>query len=316
MSLDILTFGEALVEVMRTGHDQPLDRAGTFSGPYPSGAPFIFAAQAARLGAHVTAVGCVGDDAFGHCLRNQLSQDGVDPRGLHVLTSHATGVAFIAYNYDGSRDFVFHVAQAAAGQVTPNMLEESLFDRLGCLHISGSSLSINENALKTGLRALKLAQKAGAKISFDPNLRPQLMPAERAREAFQPFIAAADVILPTAQEVLVLTGISNLNAAVSPWLMAKHIVVVTDGANGCTAFTQVGAQHIPGFIIREVDPTGAGDAFNAGFLLRWLNGDSLADAAYFANACGAMAAMEWGPMAGAKSAEAVQAFISGYEIVG
>src|SRR5262245_8325337 len=113
MSLDILTFGEALVEIMRAERDQPLDRAGTFLGPYPSGAPFIFAAQAARLGARVTAVGCVGDDAFGRCLLNQLTQDGVDPRGLHVLSTHATGVAFIAYNADGSRDFVFHVAQAA-----------------------------------------------------------------------------------------------------------------------------------------------------------------------------------------------------------
>jgi sugar/nucleoside kinase (ribokinase family) len=55
VSLDILTFGEALVEIMRVERDQLLDRPGTFLGPYPSGAPFIFAAQAARLGAHVTA---------------------------------------------------------------------------------------------------------------------------------------------------------------------------------------------------------------------------------------------------------------------
>ena len=50
MPLDILTIGEALVEVMRTDIDQPLDKPGPFVGPYPSGAPFIFAVQAARLG--------------------------------------------------------------------------------------------------------------------------------------------------------------------------------------------------------------------------------------------------------------------------
>jgi len=312
MSLDILTFGEALVEIMRAGRDQPLDQLGTFAGPYPSGAPFIFAAQAARLGARVTAVGCVGDDAFGQCLLHQLNRDGVDSRGLHILSTHATGVAFIAYNVDGSRDFVFHVAQAAAGQITPDMLDESLFSDLHCLHISGSSLSINQNALKTGIRALELAQKSGAKISFDPNIRPQLMSTERARTAFQPFLAAADVILPTAQEALNLTEKPDLDAAVSWWLVAKseRIVVITDGANGCTIFTQAGAQHIPGFAVKEIDPTGAGDSFDAGFLTRWLAGDSPADAAHFANACGAMAVMEQGPMAGAPSAEAVEMFIN------
>ena len=74
MALDILTFGEALVEIMRTDIDQTLDQPGAFTGPYPSGAPFIFAVQAARLGAKVAAIGAVGDDAFGTCLINQLDE--------------------------------------------------------------------------------------------------------------------------------------------------------------------------------------------------------------------------------------------------
>ena len=64
MPLDILTIGEALVEVMRTDIDQPLNKPGPFVGPYPSGAPFIFAVQAARLGMKTAAIGSVGDDAF------------------------------------------------------------------------------------------------------------------------------------------------------------------------------------------------------------------------------------------------------------
>jgi tagatose kinase len=166
--------------------------------------------------------------------------------------------------------------------------------------------------LKTGLRALEIAQKVGAKISFDPNIRPQLMFTERARDAFQPFIAAADVILPTAQEVINLTGISDLNSAVSSWLIAKpeRIVVVTDGANGCTVFTYAGTEHIPGFAVNEVDPTGAGDSFDAGFLAHWLAGASRVEAAKFANACGAMAVMEQGPMAGARSSDEVRTFIT------
>lgn len=312
MSLDILTFGEALVEIMRTGIGQPLDQPGPFTGPYPSGAPFIFAAQAARLGAKVAAIGAVGNDAFGACLINQLQADQIDTSGVKILDTHTTGVTFVAYNAGGSRDFVFHIAQAAAGQLHPEMLDEAMFDGLRCLHLMGSTLSIHKDALATSLRALELAQEAGAKISFDPNLRPQLLPNEKARDVFQPILESADLIIPTAEEARILTGETKLAGAVAA-LLNDHpdrIVVVTEGAQGCTVYTTSHEQHIPGFSVEEVDPTGAGDCFDAGFLTQWLIGKSPADAARFANACGALTVTRQGPMAGALPLAEVQAFIA------
>ncbi|NWG16788.1 MAG: sugar kinase [Chloroflexi bacterium] len=311
MPLDVLTLGEALVEVMRTGLDRPLDREGPFVGPYPSGAPFIFAVQAARLGAQAAAVGAVGDDAFGRCLLDQLTRDGVNCQGVRTLPGYTTGVAFVAYSGDGSRDFVFHLRHAAAGQISPDLLDERLFDDLKALHLMGSTLSIHDDALQTGLRALEMALAAGAKISFDPNLRPQLMPPSRARKAFAPILRAADVILPTAEEAMLLTGQPTLEAAVQTLLAGKpeRIVIVTQGKAGCTVYTQDGAQTVPGFPVEEIDPTGAGDCFDAGFLVRWLVGDPPTLAARFANACGALAVTAQGPMAGAKTFDVVEAFI-------
>lgn len=315
MSLDILTLGEALVEVMRTEIDQPLDRPALFTGPYPSGAPFIFAMQAARLGAQVAAVGAVGDDAFGRCLLDQLRLDGVDTRGVRVLKTHTTGVAFVAYNGDGSRDFVFHIAQAAGGQISAEMIDESLFDGLKCLHLMGSTLSISPEVLRAGGRALELAQRAGARISFDPNLRPELLPPDQARAAFAPFIESADVIVPTAHELLLLTGADDLDAAISGLLQDRpeRVIVVTQGAAGCTVYTAQGAQSVAGFPVEEVDPTGAGDCFDAGFLARWLAGDSPAQAARFANACGALAVTVKGPAEGARQADEVVAFMARHD---
>lgn len=320
MALDILTFGEALVEVMRTEIGAPLDRPALFTGPYPSGAPFIFAAQAARLGAQVGAVGCVGDDAFGKCLLDQLEADGIDSRGVHTLARFPTGVAFVAYARSGSRDFVFHVRGAAAGQLSPDLLDETLFDGLRCLHLMGSTLSIHHGALMMGEYAIELARRAGAKISFDPNLRPQLMPTDEARAAFQPFVAAADVLIPTADEIMLLTGASNVDGAVARLLFGQggrreRIIVVTSGAEGCTVFTAddhedtIVVTPVPGFRVTEVDPTGAGDCFDAGFLVRWLAGDSPDVAARFANACGALAVTAQGPMAGAMPLADVRAFM-------
>lgn len=324
--LDILTFGEALVEVMRTGIGQSLDRPGPFTGPYPSGAPFIFAVQAARLGAKVGAIGAVGQDAFGKCLLDQLQADGVDTRGIHTLSDYTTGVAFVAYNTDGTRDFVFHARHAAAGQLSPAMLDESLFDGLKCLHIMGSTLSLHDGALQTGLRALELAQAAGAKISFDPNIRPQLLSPDRARHAFAPFMEAADVLIPSEEELLILGDAYHVEPVVQDMLEGKPelIVVVTKGAEGCLVMNgtdefkaelptdlgpMVWVEPINGYAVTEIDPTGAGDCFDAGFLARWLAGDSPLVAAEFANACGALAVMAQGPMAGAKTLAEVQTFM-------
>jgi len=307
--MDILTIGEALVEVMRLEVDEPLDRPGLFTGPYPSGAPFIFAVQAARLGAQVMAIGSVGNDAFADCLVRQLIQDGIDPSGLRRLNTHTTGVAFVAYNNDGTRNFVFSLG--AGGQITADMLNEEYFEGSRCLHLMGSTLSINEAALQVGLKALSLAQKHGVLFSFDPNIRPELMPPKKAKAAFSPFLEAADILLPTSEELMLLTGKSTVTEA-SELLLENHpekIIVLTLGAQGCAVITAKGIEHIPGFSVKEIDPTGAGDCFDAGFLTRWLSGDSPAEAAKWANACGALAVTAKGPMAGAVSLIDVRAFM-------
>jgi len=313
MALDLLTFGEALVEVMRIEVGSPLDRPAGFIGPYPSGAPFIFAVQAARLGMQSGVIGTVGADAFGRCLLEQLQADGVDFSGVHVSKTHTTGVAFIAYNADGTRDFVFHAKQAAAGQLSADMLAPALFDGLRCLHVTGSALSLNEGSLELGRHALWLAKERGAKVSFDPNIRPQLLPVEEAVRVYAEFVRAADVLLPTADELKLLTNAATLEDAVAAlWEVNPGcLMILTQGSAGCVVY-QNGAPpiHVPAFNVQEVDPTGAGDCFDAGFLARWLAGDDLTSAARFGNACGALAVTAMGPMAGARRLDEVRAFIS------
>ncbi len=322
MGLHLLTFGEALVEIMRPDVDMPLDQPGTFTGPYPSGAPFIFAVQAARLGARVGAIGCVGaeidgtPDGFARCLLDQLRADGVDTSAVLTLAQHTTGAAFVAYRKDGGRDFIFHLRHAAAGQLAPSMIDQpqiaALFNGLKCLHLMGSSLSMHDDALALGTRMLEQAQASGAKISFDPNLRPQLMSLERAKTVFAPFAAAADVILPTVEEAMLLTGAPTADKAAVELLGDKsgRIVILKRGEHGCSVFSQTGRVDVPGFIVQEIDPTGAGDCFDAGFLTHWLRGDTPVEAARWANACGALAVTKRGPMEGAATAAQVQTFIN------
>ena len=232
MALDILTIGEALVEVMRTDINQPLNQPGPFVGPFPSGAPFIFAVQAARLGKATAAIGSVGQDAFGDCLLDQLKTDGVSVSGVQRLADQTTGIAFVAYQADGSRNFVFSLG--AGGHLSSDMLDAALFAGARCFHIMGSTLSMSESALAVCRCALDMAQNAGALISFDPNLRPELLPPDQARIAFAPFDAAAHILMPTEEELLLLTAASSVEDAVDQLLAQQpdRIIVVTRGASG------------------------------------------------------------------------------------
>jgi fructokinase len=311
MAFDILTFGEALVEVMRTTTDQPLHLAGAFEGPYPSGAPFIFTAQAARLGLRAACVGCVGDDAFGRCQLEQLRADDIDTEPVRVLNGYSTGVAFIAYNSDGSRNYVFHMRHAAAGQISPAQLQPRWFEGLKLLHLSGSALAMHDDALALGQRALELARAAGAKISFDLNFRPQLITLEAAQRDFAPFIAAAHVVLADDQEAMHITGTTSADEAVGALMgEALHrIVVLHRGKAGCNVYSTTESHTLPAYAVEEIDPTGAGDCFDAGFLARWLEGAPLLECARFANACGALAVLAKGPMAGARKRHEVEIFM-------
>ena len=313
MPLDILIIGEALVEVMRTDIGQPLNQPGPFIGPYPSGAPFIFAVQAARLGMKTAAIGSVGADAFGDCLLDQLHSDGVITDGLRQLPDQPTGVAFVAYNADGSRDFVFSLG--AGGHLSRDMLRAELFPGLRCFHLMGSTLSMSETALAVCRAALDMAIAAGALISFDPNLRPELLAPERARVSFAPFIRSADILLPTADELLQLADADNIDAAIDALLAERprRTIVVTRGADGCSVFTSEGNLDVAGYAMDEVDPTGAGDCFDAAFLSATLEGKSAWEAARLANACGALAVSAKGPMSAIGGRSEVERFIGRFE---
>jgi len=309
MPLDILTIGEALVEVMRADIDQPLDQPGPFVGPYPSGAPFIFAVQAARLGMRTAAIGSVGVDAFGDCLLNQLEADGIVADGVRRSPDETTGVAFVAYQADGSRSYVFSLG--AGGCIAADMLKPALFEGLRCFHIMGSTLSMSESVLTVCQEALEMAIEAGALISFDPNLRPELLTPGEARIAFAPFLAAADIFLPTEAELLQLTTAGAVEGAIEELLARRpdRAIVVTRGADGCSVYSADGRIDVPGCAVDEIDPTGAGDCFDAGFVAGVLGGKSALEAAQLANACGALAVSAKGPMAGAKSRAEVQRFM-------
>jgi sugar/nucleoside kinase (ribokinase family) len=297
---EIIAVGEILVEIMRPSLGQPLDQPGEFEGPFPSGAPAIFSVAASRLGLDVGIIGAVGEDAFGRMMRSCFDVEKVDSSQLQILSGHSTGAAFIAYDQSGDREFVFYIRHAAAGALSTSQIQEKYFEKVKWLYISGSSIFINESSRAACQKALDLTLASNGRVSIDPNLRPELMPLEQSRTLLMPFLAAADLILPSSSEACAITGKESDDLAVHALTQKKTaIVVVKKGSRGCSIYSNGERLDVPGSPVVEVDPTGAGDCFSAAFIAGLEAGLSLEECGHFANAAGALAVTKKGPMEGA-----------------
>jgi sugar/nucleoside kinase (ribokinase family) len=297
---DIVAIGEVLVEIMRPTAGQPLDQPGVFKGPYPSGAPAIFAVAAARLGLDVGFIGAVGEDAFGRQMGACFQAEGVDASQLQISPEYATGAAFVAYDLDGSREFVFHIRHAAAGALSCHQLQESYFQGIKWLHISGSTLFMNENSRRACQRAWAFTQAQEGRLSLDPNLRPELMPIDQAWTVLEPFLSAADLILPTVAEVRAISGQADETQALQALgLKQGAVAVLKRGMAGCSIYYDGRRLDCGSYQVQEIDPTGAGDCFSAAFIAGLETDWSLEQVGSFANAAGALAVTRMGPMEGA-----------------
>src|SRR3712207_9044600 len=110
----IVTIGEILVEIMATRVSQTFLEPGLFVGPYPSGAPAIFADQAARAGASVAMLGCVGPDDFGTLNLERLGPSGVAVRAVRRVPGATPGSPFVTYRPDRRRGLGLHIRRPAA----------------------------------------------------------------------------------------------------------------------------------------------------------------------------------------------------------
>jgi len=310
--MDVLTVGEALVEFVKGTKDSPHYEIGNYRGPFPSGAPAIFADAAARLGLKSGFVGAVGSDDFGKVLRERLFKDSVDVTHLKTVIGYTTGIAFVMYFSSGERSFVFHLKQSAATQVSPDDIDEDLVRSSRVLHVMGSALTLGEGMREACYKAVRIANRFGAIISYDPNLRSELLSANLIAKMSEPLLRTAELVMPSRKELLDLTGKRMIREAADQ-LLKQGIpnVIVKLGADGSMAITKNGAELEPAYELQEIDPTGAGDAFDAGFICEYLAKKPMRDTLRFANAVGGLKALRVGPMEVPESKSEVTQFMKG-----
>ncbi len=294
----IMTIGEILVEIMATERGQSFRAAGTLVGPFPSGAPAIFIDQVGRLGASAGIIGCVGDDDFGWMNIDRLRRDGVDTSAVAVLTDAVTGSAFVTYQKTGERQFIFNIAHSASGRLSASSITVPMLADCTWLHVMGSSL-FSPDMIAAVDKAIGIVKGRGGVISFDPNIRPELLRTAGLRQALRSILEQTDVFLPSGDEVTLLVDAHTESEAIQGLLsLGVHEIIVKHGSAGCTYYDRTSRVNVPAFAVQEVDPTGAGDCFSATYVACRESGKSLEDSLRYACASGAIAVTRKGPMEG------------------
>jgi sugar/nucleoside kinase (ribokinase family) len=260
----------------------------------------ICASWLAGLGAAVDFWGKVGCDPYGEFVIGELERRGIGTARIIRDSGIRTG-ATISLTYPQDRAMFTYL-----GSIADLRLEEMDLRLLSnYAHLHSASIFL-QHGLRPGLPALyRAAQEAGLTTSLDSGWDPE----ERwGRDVFD-VLPMVDFFVPNEVEAACLTGEDSVEQAVLALSRYAKNVVAKLGKKGALARCGERTWQVPAFAVKAVDTTGAGDAFNAGFIYaRIVEGRAMADALRFANACGAIAVTTIGGATAHPTAVQVDAF--------
>ncbi|MDH6115248.1 ribokinase [Kitasatospora sp. MAP12-15] len=255
------------------------------------------AVAAARLGARVSLVGLLGDDAFGGELRAGLAAEGVDDRAVRTLPGTATGLALIVVQQDGENTIT--LSPGANRRLDPPTLEALLDDVLTDDPLTKPAAAVLlqlEVPQPSVLAAARRARAAGALTVLNAAPRPD--PGPQLAE----LLGLVDVLVVNETEAAGLLGLTAETGTRQEWAERAQLLraqgpataVVTLGAAGAVAAGPTGRHSAAAFPVRAVDTVGAGDAFCAQLTVALSAGRALPEALRRACAAGALAATRTG----------------------
>ena len=294
--MSVLSFGELLIDFVALEMGVTVGEASGFVKA-PGGAPANVAAAVARLGYPSAFMGQVGDDPFGHHLAGVLAAEAVNIDGLRYSSDARTALAFVSNTADGDRSFMFYRHPSADMLMRPADVDMAIIEACAAFH-HGSITLIHEPAASALLMALEHCLAAGKFVSYDPNLRlPLWESAAAAKAGMLKGLDYANLLKISDDELKFLTDGDD----VAPlWRERMELICVTFGARGAVIHLRDGSTIAhPGYSVRAIDTTGAGDAFVAAMLMGILDDrhgyrERLPEILDFANAVGAMTCLEKG----------------------
>jgi ribokinase len=258
------------------------------------------AVGAARAGGKVAFIARVGRDAFGDQAIAGLLRDGIDVSRVFRDKLTPSGVALIFVAQDGENSIA--VAGGANAKLSPSDVKKAA----GVIRSAGLLVAQLETPLATVTAAVELAVKAGVPVILNP---------APARPLPNSLLERISILTPNETEAELLTGIKVTDAAAAAKACSKlrsrgvGIVILTLGERGAFLADANGRRLVPGFKVKTVDSTAAGDIFNGALSVALAEGKAVFDAVRFANAAAALSVTRLGAQPSAPSRADIEKFI-------
>ncbi len=258
------------------------------------------AVAAARAGGNITFIARIGNDDLGRQSIKGFKKDGINIDYIKKDETAPSGVALIMVDEQGSNSI------AVASGANANLIPDHIHEARNAIENSDILLMQLETPLETVVEAAKIAASVGVKTILNP------APAIPLPDHLLKNIS---IITPNEIEAEILTGISvrNTDSAMqaTACLHEKGIetIIITLGAKGCYLSKDNIRKIIPGFSVKAIDTTAAGDTFNGAFAVALAEGLPIEEAVRFANAAGALSVTKEGAQPSIPYRKDIKAFL-------
>jgi sugar/nucleoside kinase (ribokinase family) len=238
----------------------------------------ILAHNLAALGAHVGFASLIGDDPLGEIALQRLAAAGVDVSRVNKASGRTTGLTVIL-QHEGRRRILTYPGTMA--DMSTADLDKKFLSSARHFHLS--SFFLQPKLRPHVVELFREMKAAGLSTSFDTNDDPE----DRWEGVFD-VLANVDVFLPNEREAMRLTGAASLDAAVEKLAPRVPVLAVKLGRQGALARRGKEEFRCPAAKVSPVDPVGAGDSFDAGFLYQYVKGADLRTCLQYGNLAGAL----------------------------
>lgn len=213
------------------------------------------------LGGKVSFIGKAGKDFFGRLYIRNLKKNKVIPE---VFFDKCSPTGLVLVFVDNRKERSFLVFRGANDKLLTQEIEKAadLIERSKYVYFSGYSL-VNEPQLSAILQCIEKSRKYDTKIVFDPGAHNLIRSKPKL---FEKILNCCDVFCPNLDEALAITNATNMDDAVNNLRDKVSLTALKCGENGCILISEKNIVKVPGFKVRCLDPTGAGDAFVAALI--------------------------------------------------
>lgn len=257
---DVIALGELLIDFTMNGQSE---QGNNMFEACPGGAPCNVLALLNKMGKKTAFIGKVGKDQFGALLRDTITEAGIDASNLMVDENMNTTLAFVHTFPDGDREFSFYRNPGAdmmltADEVNPEVVKDTKVFHFGTLSMT------HEGVREATKKAVETAKANGCLVSFDPNLRPPLWSSlDLAKEQMEYGFGKCDILKISDNEIQFVSGKEDYDEGIA-YLQETYnipLILLTMGKDGSRAYYKGMRVERPGFSVKAIETTGAGDTF-------------------------------------------------------